>query len=67
MTRQRPPRQARISKTAGDPMSKQRKFADGERGVTTLAYTILIGIITVAVILVAVLTGSWGTPWPLRM
>jgi Flp pilus assembly pilin Flp len=48
-------------------MNKQRKFTDGEYGGTTLAYTILIGIITVAVILVAVFAGSWGAPWPPRM
>lgn len=35
------------------------KFADDERGVTMLEYTILIGIITVAVILSVVYAGSW--------
>ena len=35
------------------------KFADDERGVTMLEYTILIGIITVAVILAVVFAGSW--------
>lgn len=35
------------------------KFADDERGVTMLEYTILIGIITVAVILSVLFAGSW--------
>ena len=34
-------------------------FSDDERGVTMLEYTILIGIITVAVILSVVYAGSW--------
>jgi len=34
-------------------------FSDDERGVTMLEYTILIGIITVAVILSVVFAGSW--------
>ena len=35
------------------------KFSDDERGVTMLEYTILIGIITVAVILAVVYAGQW--------
>ena len=35
------------------------KFSDDERGVTMLEYTILIGIITVAVIVSVVYAGSW--------
>ena len=35
------------------------KFSDDERGVTMLEYTILIGIITVAVILSVLYAGSW--------
>lgn len=35
------------------------KLSDDERGVTMLEYTILIGIITVAVILSVVFAGSW--------
>jgi pilus assembly protein Flp/PilA len=35
------------------------KLADDDRGVTMLEYTILIGIITVAVILSVIFAGSW--------
>ena len=35
------------------------RFARDEEGVTMLEYTILIGIITVAVILAVVYAGSW--------
>lgn len=34
-------------------------FSKDDRGVTMLEYTILIGIITVAVILAVVYAGSW--------
>ena len=37
------------------------KFSNDECGVTMLEYTILIGIITVAVILAVVYAGSWVT------
>jgi pilus assembly protein Flp/PilA len=37
------------------------KFSNDESGVTMLEYTILIGIITVAVILAVVYAGSWVT------
>ena len=36
-----------------------QKFSDDERGVTMLEYTILIGIITVAVIVSVIFAGSW--------
>jgi len=42
------------------------KFSDDESGVTMLEYTILIGIITVAVILSVVFAGSWvSSQWGL--
>jgi pilus assembly protein Flp/PilA len=36
-----------------------KNFPEDEQGVTMLEYTILIGIITVAVILAVVFAGSW--------
>jgi pilus assembly protein Flp/PilA len=36
-----------------------KHFPEDEQGVTMLEYTILIGIITVAVILAVVYAGSW--------
>jgi pilus assembly protein Flp/PilA len=42
------------------------KISDDERGVTMLEYTILIGIITVAVILSVIFAGSWvASQWGL--
>jgi len=42
------------------------QFAKDEEGVTMLEYTILIGIITVAVILSVVFAGSWvSSQWGL--
>ena len=42
------------------------KFAGDESGVTMLEYTILIGIITVAVILSVLFAGSWvASQWGL--
>lgn len=40
-------------------IEKLASFRDDERGVTMLEYTILIGIITVAVILAVLFAGSW--------
>ena len=40
------------------------KFAKDERGVTMLEYSILLGIITVAVIVAIVFAGDWvGNQW----
>jgi len=43
-----------------------KHFPEDEQGVTMLEYTILIGIITVAVILAVVYAGSWvASQWGL--
>ena len=49
----------RIQLMGEDVRKYFQKFADDTRGVTMLEYTILIGIITVAVILSVVYAGSW--------
>ena len=49
-----------IKKTLAAFVKKHTEnFPEDEQGVTMLEYTILIGIITVAVILAVVFAGSW--------
>ncbi|WP_278161427.1 Flp family type IVb pilin [Mesorhizobium sp. WSM4976] len=41
-----------------------RRFRDDENGAAMVEYTVLLGIITVAVIATVVLVGAWvGTQW----
>ncbi|MBZ9767118.1 Flp family type IVb pilin [Mesorhizobium sp. CA6] len=41
-----------------------RQFRDDESGAAMVEYTVLLGIITVAVIATVVLVGAWvGTQW----
>jgi pilus assembly protein Flp/PilA len=45
-------------------MTIARQFRDDEDGAAMVEYTILIGLITVAVILSIVFVGTWvGTKW----
>ena len=45
-------------------MTMARQFRDDEDGAAMVEYTILLGIITVAVIGTVVLVGGWvGTKW----
>ncbi|OBQ92933.1 Flp family type IVb pilin [Mesorhizobium sp. WSM3866] len=45
-------------------MTLTRQFRDDENGAAMVEYTILLGIITVAVIATVVLVGGWvGTKW----
>lgn len=58
--------QNRFSKFTSFAQKKLAKIKDDEQGVTMLEYTILIGIITVAVILAVVYAGSWvASQWGL--
>ncbi|BCH33028.1 pilin [Mesorhizobium sp. L-8-10] len=45
-------------------MTIARQFRDDENGAAMVEYTILLGIITVAVILSVIFVGGWvGTQW----
>ncbi|RWC97294.1 MAG: Flp family type IVb pilin [Mesorhizobium sp.] len=45
-------------------MTMTRQFRDDENGAAMVEYTILLGIITVAVIATVVLVGGWvSTKW----
>lgn len=45
-------------------MTIARQFRDDENGAAMVEYTILIGIITVAVIAAIIFVGGWvGTQW----
>ncbi|PBB22982.1 MULTISPECIES: Flp family type IVb pilin [unclassified Mesorhizobium] len=45
-------------------MTMTRQFRDDENGAAMVEYTVLLGIITVAVIATVVLVGAWvGTQW----
>ncbi|TJW11875.1 MAG: Flp family type IVb pilin [Mesorhizobium sp.] len=45
-------------------MTMTRQFRDDENGAAMVEYTILLGIITVAVIATIVLVGAWiGVQW----
>jgi pilus assembly protein Flp/PilA len=60
------PVQSKFLKTIISARKNLAKIKDDEQGVTMLEYTILIGIITVAVILAVVFAGSWvASQWTL--
>lgn len=45
-------------------MTMTRQFRDDENGAAMVEYTILLGLITVAVILSVIFVGAWvGTQW----
>ncbi|PBB22894.1 MULTISPECIES: Flp family type IVb pilin [unclassified Mesorhizobium] len=45
-------------------MTMTRQFRDDENGAAMVEYTVLLGIITVAVIATVVLVGTWvGNQW----
>ncbi|MER8437770.1 Flp family type IVb pilin [Mesorhizobium sp. M1312] len=45
-------------------MTRTRQFRDDENGAAMVEYTILLGIITVAVIASIIIVGAWvGTQW----
>ncbi|PBB94786.1 Flp family type IVb pilin [Mesorhizobium sp. WSM3862] len=45
-------------------MTMTRQFRDDENGAAMVEYTILLGIITVAVIAAIIFVGGWvGTQW----
>ncbi|TPI13096.1 Flp family type IVb pilin [Mesorhizobium sp. B4-1-3] len=45
-------------------MTMTRQFRDDENGAAMVEYTVLLGIITVAVIATVALVGTWvGTQW----
>lgn len=45
-------------------MSLAKRFRDDESGAALVEYSVLIGIITVAVIATIILVGGWvGTQW----
>ncbi|RVC64310.1 Flp family type IVb pilin [Mesorhizobium sp.] len=45
-------------------MTAARQFRDDENGAAMVEYTILLGIITIAVIASIVVVGAWvGTQW----
>lgn len=58
--------QSTMSMVTSFAQKKLAKIKNDEQGVTMLEYTILIGIITVAVILAVVYAGSWvASQWGL--